>query len=195
MPNLNQAAWDSPSRPSPPHLVQDQGMFQRHRSAPRFQHELAARRAARRRPDESAPPTTQSPPRPWGGQLELRDQAGSVRRVRLETQLERLSELVRGWDTYSADPPNPLSLRKAREVLAASVELGSLPDRIVPSVEGGVAIVFAVRPHYAAIECFNEGDVIASFADGGSRNDAWETGVKPPDIRTFLERVRDLAHR
>jgi len=187
MPNLIQAAWDRPSRLSPPRVIEDQRPLPRDRSVPRFQHELAAVIPIRR--------ATQSPPRPWGDQLELRDQAGSVRRIRLESQLKKLSEVARGWDTYSADPPNPLALRKAREVLAASVKLGSLPDRIVPSVEGGVAVVFAVRPHYAAIECFNEGDVIASFADGGSRNDAWETGVKPIDIRSFLGRVRGLAHR
>jgi hypothetical protein len=54
-------------------------------------------------------------------------------------------------------------LSEAQRSLA---DLGLRPDRLVPSLEGGVTLGFTARDRYAEIELRDDGEVIATCAGG-----------------------------
>jgi hypothetical protein len=95
----------------------------------------------------------------------------------LKGQLESLSGLATGWDSYDAGPPNATAMRNARILLEARVSHGAsiLPTRISTSVEGGVGFVFREAGRYADIECFNSGEAVTAVSDesGGSSVEEW----------------------
>lgn len=107
-------------------------------------------------------------------------------------QLESLSSLARGWDGYQAEPPNAMALRNGRRLLEALSGMNVLPERVVPSADGGVALVLSTRPTYRALECFNDGEIVASLSDRVHRHEAWETGLGPGELRVTLERLGAL---
>ncbi|MEX2213626.1 MAG: hypothetical protein WD768_05835, partial [Phycisphaeraceae bacterium] len=59
---------------------------------------------------------------------------------------------------------NAKALAAARSVLVRLRDVGILPLRVMPSVEGGVVFVLAAPPRYADIECFNNGKVMIGLS-------------------------------
>jgi hypothetical protein len=104
-------------------------------------------------------------------------------------QLESLSSLARGWDGYTAEPPNATALGNGRNLLEALSLMSVVPERVVPSADGGVALVLSAHPTYRAIECFNDGEIVASLSDRAFRHEAWETGLSPSALRATLENL------
>ena len=76
-------------------------------------------------------------------------------------KLQSLLHLSRGWDSYEADPPNQSAIHRAEQVLTAVNSTPYRPDRIAPSIEGGVVFSFRRGDRYGDIECDNDGDVVA----------------------------------
>lgn len=112
----------------------------------------------------------QSPQRLSPSDLESGD---SDRRTRLARELVALTELQEDWDTYGAQPPSRSALRKAFRHLLHTWEV-LLPEKVLPSVEGGVTLVYSSnRRRYAEIEFDNEGDVIAAFRRRDERPEIW----------------------
>lgn len=112
--------------------------------------------------------------------------AGLPEKIR---QLESLSALTKGWDGYEAEPPSATALGKARSLLETLSVMKVVPERVVPSADGGVALILSTHPAYRAIECFNDGEIVASLSDRAFRHEAWETGLSPSALRTTLERL------
>ena len=110
----------------------------------------------------------------------------------LEESLELLAflrQLAPGWDSYSAEPPNELSVDWARATLEVLDELGVPPTCIVPSAEGGVSVCFVADKRYADIECFNTGEILAGLSGvGGPR--VWEVAPNKEGIRLALDEIR-----
>lgn len=104
-------------------------------------------------------------------------------------QLESLSGLVKGWDGYQAEPPSATALENARSLLEALSGMEVVPERVGPSADGGVALILSTHPPYRAIECFNDGEIVASLSDRAFRHEAWETGLSPSALRATLERL------
>lgn len=111
---------------------------------------------------------------------------GLFERIR---QLESLGSLTRGWDGYQAEPPNATALGNGHNLLEALSSMSLVPERVVPSADGGVALILSTHPTYRAIECFNDGEIVASLSDRAFRHEAWETGLSPSTLRTTLERL------
>lgn len=109
-------------------------------------------------------------------------------------ELKSLGALRPRWDGYEAEPPAPRALENAEVILETLSGLGMVPERITPSAEGGVAVVLSAAPIYAAIECFNDGDVVASLSDRADRHEAWETGLGPEEVRATVERLVAPLH-
>jgi hypothetical protein len=107
-------------------------------------------------------------------------------------ELEALRDLVPGWNGYRAEPPGPLALTAARQALESLSILASLPERVIPSAEGGIALVFSTDPLYTALEIFNDGEILASFSDLAHRHEVWETGLDEAALRHTLERFGAL---
>lgn len=114
------------------------------------------------------------------------DPAGFPEKIR---QLESLRDLTKGWDGYQAEPPSTTSLQNARSLLEALSLMNIVPERVAPSADGGVALILSTHPVYRAIECFNDGEIVASLSDRAFRHEAWETGLSPNALRTTLERL------
>jgi hypothetical protein len=105
-------------------------------------------------------------------------------------KLESLLHLSRGWDSYEADPPNQSAIRRAEQVLTAVNSTPYRPDRIAPSIEGGVVLSFRRGDRYGDIECDNDGDMVALVSDGQGQIDTWQIAS---DSRSAEDAVRKIG--
>lgn len=97
----------------------------------------------------------------------------SDRLVRLAVKLVSLAELRNNWDSYGAPPPSRPALRKAFEAMLATREI-LLPETVLPSVEGGVTLVYSTDSRaYAELEFTNDGEVVAAFKRATERPKVW----------------------
>ena len=123
----------------------------------------------------------------------------SARVWELTGQLESLTGLTRGWDSYDAEPPNAMAMQNARAVLEALVSRGMsvLPTRISASVEGGVGFVFRDSGRYVDIECFNSGEMVTVIPDesGGSSVEEWSDSEMESMIDWLCCRIVGRARR
>ena len=75
--------------------------------------------------------------------------------------VEQLGGLVKGWDSYNADPPSGLAISLAE----AYLDIGGKPDRIKPSVIGGVGITTRRLGRKCYLEIQNDGHTHLLFSD------------------------------
>jgi len=89
-------------------------------------------------------------------------------RAECEKRLVWMRLLRRGWDSYDADPPTPGARRAALAFCRAACSLDRPPDRVNPSVAGGVGVTFAAGPRQAYVEFANRGAaILACYGHGG----------------------------
>jgi hypothetical protein len=115
----------------------------------------------------------------WGPDSELSAQL---------SQLDSFRLLRTGWDSYDAEPPNEAAIANARRILQCLWSRPtSAPFRLVPSVEGGVGIVFSGGgKKYADMECFNDGEILAITSEG-SEPTVWTIGEEADSVRKAIE--------
>ena len=97
-------------------------------------------------------------------------------------KLESYSKLATGWDGYSARPPEKTAIVSAKLFLSQLAESDRTPDRIKPSVVGGIGITFKLGQRKCYVEFYNNGTVYALFADGQSDP---ETCQVPPTAQNY----------
>lgn len=93
-----------------------------------------------------------------------------------------LARLQAGWDGRRAEPPSPLACESARRVIAQALLASAPPSRVVPDVEGGVAVYWFsdakieddAPARRAAISIDNEGQMAASLKAGRDPLIAWD---------------------
>lgn len=120
--------------------------------------------------------------------------ADPPRRADVAAQLSRLDSfrsLQTGWDSYEAEPPNETALENARQVLLLFIESeSSLPIRVAPSAEGGVALIFSKGDSkYADIECFNDGEILAITSEPAQEPTIWPLTLDEEAVYTAFERI------
>lgn len=82
------------------------------------------------------------------------------------TRLHELQSLEEGWDSYGASAPQPRAIEAASMVLKHLQELQFLPDRVLASADGGVAIAFISNTKNRAVaEFLNSGEIIGLLYD------------------------------
>jgi len=86
----------------------------------------------------------------------------------LNSSLETHTNLTDNWDSYGAEKPSTSSLNAAAGFLRKLRNESFMPDRIIPSAEGGVAIYFNRDTKTAYVEYRNSGDVILAMYDDRS---------------------------
>lgn len=95
------------------------------------------------------------------------------RLVHLVMKLVALSELDKNWNSYGAEPPSEDALREALRALQRTWAT-RMPETVLPSVEGGVTLVYSTdAKKYAEIEFGNTGEIVAAFRRPGRQPRAW----------------------
>jgi hypothetical protein len=105
-------------------------------------------------------------------------------------QLEMVSKLPNGWDSYGAEAPTVASVAAANRVLAALRGSSTPPSRITASAEGGVGICFIQGEKYADIEILNNEVMLATMYRGASEPRIWELENREESIRAAIEQIR-----
>jgi len=83
----------------------------------------------------------------------------------LWTSLELYANLANNWDSYGAEKPSRASVEATAEILGRLREELFLPNRVVPSSEGGIAVYFNKDNKTGYLEYRNSGDVILAMYD------------------------------
>lgn len=116
--------------------------------------------------------------------VESREGSEYVRRVlgRLELS-QRMRQLASnsGWESREIERPSTRAIARATEFGETFINFGLVPDAIVPSSEGGVAICFMRNGRYADVEVMNSGEVLAVRYSSNDNPFAW---VIQPDAAT-----------
>lgn len=86
----------------------------------------------------------------------------------LPAKLEEYSGLAEGWDGYSAPAPTSAALDIVREFLSILRAHGLQPNRLKPSVTGGIGVTFCKGQRKSYVEFYNDGTVWALFSDADS---------------------------
>ena len=107
-------------------------------------------------------------------------------------RVDSFGSLAKGWDSYSAEPPNDLSRLWARAAIYYLDSMEFPPDRIAPSVEGGIAITWNRDGRYANIELFNSGELLAARRGEDGNPVVWE--VPSNGLEAGLREIREYLN-
>ena len=108
-------------------------------------------------------------------------------------KLEQLGELSDNWDSYGAEAPSGHALDVAKSFVEGFASSGLFPDRVVPSVEGGVGLVFLKDSSYVDVEIFNDGEVL--LGESHLDKDSYVQEVSLDDMNEIVNRVRGFLGR
>ena len=99
--------------------------------------------------------------------------------------------LASDWDTYGADAPNKNARELASLILALLQAEALAPTRLLPSVEGGIAVSFVGKTVRAEIEIYNTGEIAAATYSGYEEPEVWEFNNIDDSIRSAIETIRE----
>ena len=108
-------------------------------------------------------------------------------------KLEQLGELSDDWDSYGAEAPSEGALDIAKSLVKRFASSGLYPDRAVPSVEGGVGLVFLQGSSYLDVEIFNDGETL--LGESHLERDSHVYEVSQDDVDEIINRVRGFLGR
>jgi hypothetical protein len=91
--------------------------------------------------------------------------------------------LERGWNGYDAPPPAEKAMITAKNLIATMLDEGLAPNRVTPSVVGGIGITKRYEDRKVYFEIQNDGKVYALFSDGVTDPQVIE--VVPGLLKTF----------
>jgi hypothetical protein len=116
----------------------------------------------------------------------------NIERTEQLAKLESFRDLQRGWDSYDAEPPSEAAIDNASRVLQALWEQGSgTRARLVPSVEGGIDLIFSTTEDgYADIECFNDGEILAITSQVCSEPSVWPVMADAAGLRDAIVKIK-----
>ena len=107
--------------------------------------------------------------------------------------LDGFSSLEGGWNTFGSEVPAQIAVAAADHAIRCLIGANLIPDAIMPSAEGGVAICFVRGGKYADIECLNTGEILAVKSTQGERPHAWaldatsiDSGAAAQQISAYL---------
>lgn len=102
-------------------------------------------------------------------------------------ELDRLAQLEPGWDSYDAPTPSAKAVDGARLLLGRLHQVNHLPEKAMPSVEGGIGFNFRKNDRVAYIECDNDGEIfLTTYAKEGPVR-VWPVPTAPRDIDEGIE--------
>lgn len=110
----------------------------------------------------------------------------------LDEKLNRLERLEQGWDSYDAEPPSGGAIRRAKEFLQLLRATLLVPNKILPSGEGGVALSFySENGRDAYIEFLNDGENQAVLYANSGEFVEHEVEMTPEGASRLAQLIRD----
>ena len=111
-------------------------------------------------------------------------------------EVDRTKTLRENWDGYGARVPSEDARVLARGIVLRLAQRSSLkPLRVVPSVGGGLGILFAKKGRLADIEVLNSGVVVVGLQARGEPADAWTTDPDERGLVATAERIATFLSR
>ena len=110
--------------------------------------------------------------------------------------LARLQELAinsRLW-VDGTEGPSALALDRAQTILQHFWREEMVPDRVVASAEGGVAICFVNGNKYGDLECLNAGSILGVVSNRRDRPSAWEVECNLRGVSRATVRLREFLY-
>lgn len=108
----------------------------------------------------------------------------------LITSLNNLHFVPHDWNAYGSPAPTKMSIEDARNILRSLWTGNLLPDRVLPSADGGVSFLFRTdTENRAVIETLNEHETYVLLYDrrGNSKTLPWnETAPEQTKILSQL---------
>jgi hypothetical protein len=102
--------------------------------------------------------------------------------------LHSLASTRADWSSYESPAPSSESVEAAKKVLRLISGTLEMPTRILPSAEGGVAMIYISRTrNRAVIETLNNGEAYILLYDLDGNNDTLDLSGPP------IEQVRHLG--
>jgi hypothetical protein len=96
--------------------------------------------------------------------------------------VEPLAHLLPRWPVESLEAPSAAVIKAVERTLTLLAARGLSPDRLIPSLEGGICLAFedaaAASSRYADLTFLNSGEIVASCApDPGAEPHRWNVGA------------------
>jgi hypothetical protein len=105
-------------------------------------------------------------------------------------RLKAAALLRHGWDSYTADPPNEVARTLAGTILD-ELEANHLPPtRLMPSVEGGIGLVFVEGGNRAYLEVCNTGETVVAIYQAQGEPEVWELDTTQASRNAAIHRIR-----
>jgi hypothetical protein len=102
----------------------------------------------------------------------------------------KLLDTPANWNSYDSPPPTAVAVKNAQNVLAALRAKLVAPERVLPSAEGGVSLIFVSDTiSRAAIENFNGGESFVLLYDLNGRSDLVEWPATAEEQLHVVERI------
>lgn len=130
-------------------------------------------------------------PQPVSSATDIETKRKAAILMELDRRINVIATFTKDWNSYGSDPPSRKAIELSREYLNRLASLDFLPDRVLPSAEGGVGFVFLEGDKYADIEIFNDGEVYAGIS--GDIIDSWEFSRK--DLEATIRKIRGFLRR
>jgi hypothetical protein len=109
--------------------------------------------------------------------VDSREGSSYLRGLRVQVEARRklidLLRLPNDWNSFGAESPARNAIAVAGRVIDSLIRTNLVPDAVLPSAEGGVAICFVRDNRYADIECLNSGEILAVKSTRNEQPHAW----------------------
>jgi hypothetical protein len=113
---------------------------------------------------------------------------------RFSDKLDSFGSLLKGWDGDEADPPNRETVDRAKSFLS-SLEGASLrPNRLAPSVVGGVGFTFRLGDLSAYVEFNNKGSVYALYSDAVTDPQVERIAAGLLGFSELIDKIKQYLH-
>jgi hypothetical protein len=109
-------------------------------------------------------------------------------------RLDSLKELKQGWDSYNAPSPASSAILIADALLRNLQESGTKPDRLSPSVVGGIGFTFKSVGLKVYVEISNRGSVHALFSDGLTDPIVQKVNSEHSSFTELISRIKTYLH-
>lgn len=111
-----------------------------------------------------------------------------------EDELQKLNRLKQGWNGYDAPKPIGAAIETVRSYLQVAKGEDFEPNRLEPSVMGGVGLTHRHGTRKVYVEFYNNGTVHSLFSERAGKMQTMPVGATAEDFRRFVTRAKEYLY-